>query len=183
MTALEELDVPRPRPDELAASVVRRLDPWWGWAIAGALLALGGLVVGTLALITIAEPLGVADGTLAAQVMTPLCLALGLGAACLVFVRWRRHRVAGKRALVRDGALARATVTDRWRTVKKGRSDVELAVAGGPVLACVFNVWFGPAPGREVRVLWMRDCPTILAFDDAGRMYSGHVDGVAAPGR
>jgi hypothetical protein len=176
MTDLARLDVPRPRPAALAASLVRRLDPWWGWVVAAVLLALAALVVGTLALVTVTPALGIADGTRAAQVTAAVCLLLAGVGAYVVFTRWRRARIGGKRALIRDGLLASATVVDGGRVLEKGRSDLELAITGGPTLRCAFNVWFGPAAGREIRVLWQPGAPTILAFDAAGRMYSGHVD-------
>jgi membrane protein implicated in regulation of membrane protease activity len=175
MTDLEALDVPRPRPEALATSVVRRLDPWWGWVVAGVLLGLAGFVVGTFVMLWVNPALGIADGTRAAQIAALLCLVLGEAAALTIFGQWRRRRLARKRALIRHGTLATATVVKRKRRVNKGRSDLELAISAGPTLRCAFNVWFGPPPGREMRVLWARDNADLLGFDAAGRMYSGHI--------
>ncbi len=175
MTQYDELDVPRPRSEELAAKVVRRLDPWWGWVAAGALLALAGGVVGSLALMVLMPLLGVAEATPVAQVLAVVALGLAESAAFIVFTRWRRARIARKRALVRDGVLTTATVVERSRKLDKGRTDLTLVVSSGPSLRCLFNVWFGPAPGRDIRVLWLRGSATLLAFDTAGRAYSGHV--------
>ena len=148
--------------------------------VAGALLALAGLVLASLALMTVSPWLGIAYGTLAAQLTTLISLALGLSGAHVVFTRWRRARVDGKRALVRDGVLTTASVVRRRLEIDKLRSELSFELRGGPSLRCYFNLWFMPAPGREVRMLWQQGCPSLLAFDAAGRAYSGLVEDVRA---
>jgi hypothetical protein len=176
-----ELDIPTPRPDELCRDFVRRLDPWPGYVIAGALLTLGCLVLSIVAMITVMPKLGIQEKTLGAQVSSIVALALGLVAAYLIFTRWRRARMARKGALIRNGVLTTAVVEDRSMSVSKGRTDVDLRIERGPLVEAAFNVWFSPGARSTIRVLWLPQDSNqhMLAFDDAGRMYSGHIKGLA----
>lgn len=177
----DRLDSATPRPADVCDGFVRRMDPWWGYVFAGALLTLGCLVVSVVALIWITPMLGIEPKTTAAQIASIIALLGGLALAYVIFTRWRRTRTGRKRALIRDGTLARATVIERSMAVEKGRTDIDLAVEGGPIVQCAFNVWFSPRAGSSIRVLWLPldSAPHILAFDEAGRMYSGHIKGVS----
>jgi hypothetical protein len=177
----DELAIPTPRPDALCKRFVQRMDPWWGYVVAGALLALGGAIVGVLALITAMPALGIKEKTLAAQVCAIVALVLGEVLAYVIFTRWRRLRMGRKRTLIRDGTLTTATVGKRSMAIDKGRTTIDLDLAGGPSARCAFNLWFAPSAGAEVRILWLAlgDNPHVLAFDGAGRMYSGHIKSLA----
>jgi hypothetical protein len=174
----DELDVPVPRPEALCRSFVRRLDPIWGYVFAACLLAVGGGVLGVLALITVTPMLGIAAKTLAAKISAIIALALGYLLAYVIFTRWRRARMGSKLALIRDGQLTKAMVEKRSMAVDKGRTDITFALPDGTIMTCAFNFWFAPEAEAAVRVLWSGSSH-MLAFDRAGRMYSGHIKNIS----
>ncbi len=183
MTPLDELSVKAPRPAALYGRYARRLDPWWGFVIAAWVWATGALVVQVLALIAILRAFGLRDGSPGARVVA-LVLFLAVGALTIASFRWwRRHRLASKAALIRDGELVEVQVTARpfeafgW----KSRTALEL-VGANRRLRCVFNRWFLPTVGQPIMLLHHRALAHVVAFGPSGAMYAGHVVDGDAPG-
>ena len=176
MSPLQELSVDAPRPVPLARRYARKLDPWWGFVVAGVVWFVVVLVLTILAAIEVGEALGYADASTGAQVLTVIALVAGLTIGIAGFTWWRRRRLATKARLVRDGDLIEVEVTGRpfrltgWKT----RTTVDLA-GHDRTLRCVFNRWFLPTPGDTITVLHHRSTHHIVAFDRAGAMFSGHV--------
>ena len=178
MTDLDELDVPTPRPEALCKRYANRMDPWWGYAFAAGLLAIFGGVIGVLALIWLGPVLGIVEKSTAAKVAGIVALVLGELLAYVVFVKWRRRRMSQKLALVRDGRIIEARVTNKRVDLQKYSNIVALQY-GRVELTCGFNVWFGPNEGTTIKVLAKDDLTPVLAFSDRGRMYNGVVLRVA----
>jgi hypothetical protein len=174
---LAELDMQTPRPDELCARFARRMDPWWGFVIAGGLFMLVGLIVPTLVLIALGPRLGMVDGSHAAQVFSLGGEAIGALVAWKLFARWRNARLGAKRELIRAGKLVDMTVDAQLSSLLRSRrySHCVRLSGGGVTLDCGFNLWFAPSPGETVHLLYKRGLVPVLAFDASGRMYNGQV--------
>src|SRR5688572_2647229 len=150
------------------------MDPWWGYAFAAGLLAIFGGVIGVLALIWLGPVLGIVEKTTAAKVAGIVALVLGELLAYVVFVKWRRRRMSQKLALVRDGRIIDARVTNTSVDIEKYSKIVTLQY-GRVQLTCGFNVWFGPKEDTTIKILAKDDLKPVLAFSDRGTMFNGVV--------
>ena len=63
MTALEELSVATPRPEALCRRYARKMDPWWGFALAAAIWTICSLTVVSLVGMKLNQVFGFADGS------------------------------------------------------------------------------------------------------------------------
>jgi hypothetical protein len=176
MTPLEELSVAVPRSDALCKRYARKMDPWWGFVLAGAIWAVCALTIVTLAMMKIGGALGYEDGSHGAKMLSAFMMPIGAILAILAFRWWRHRRLAAKEKLVRDGALVEMEVTGRPFQLggSKTRTAVDL-VGDDRAMRCVFNRWFLPSTGETLSVLHHRDVPHVVAFGRSGAMYSGHV--------
>jgi len=178
-SALAELDVPPPRPDALCQRYARRMDPWWGFAIAAALITLFAVVITSVLAIKLMGWLGIRDGSTGAKIVSGGILVVGTVAARQVFRRWRRRRLAVKRRLVRDGVIHEVRVAaSRRELLPSGTRQFSaiVRVVGPQVDEDVgFNLWFSPPVGTTIRVLHEPGLRPVVAFDAAGRMYNGLV--------
>ncbi|HET9991746.1 MAG TPA: hypothetical protein VFQ65_24625 [Kofleriaceae bacterium] len=173
MTPLEELAVATPRDAALCKRYARRMDPWWGFVIAGAIWVVCTLAISVLATIKLGETLGYADGSTGAKVLSMILLVAGAAIAIVTFRSWRRRRLALKEKLVREGALLDMEVTGRpWGDGKTTVVDLEGADRS---LRCAFNRWFLPGKGETIKVLHHPQVSHVVAFGRSGAMYSGHV--------
>lgn len=176
MTNLEELADDVPRPAQVAKRYARRLDPWWGFVIAGIIWAVCAQAIIAIVGIKVNSALGYEDASTGARVVMMTGLVVGGVLAIAGFIWWRRRRLAVKELLVREGDLLDADVTGRpfqlggWKT----RTAVDLE-CDDRALRCVFNRWFLPTPGDTIKLLHHPDVPHVVAFDRSGRMFSGHV--------
>ena len=176
MTPLEELSVATPRSDGLCKRYARRMDPWWGFVIAGAIWAVCSLTVVSLAMMKIGTALDYQDGSHEMKVLSAIMMPAGAVLAIVLFQLWRRRRLATKEKLVRDGALVEMEVSGRPFQLggSKTRTAVDL-VGEDRSMRCVFNRWFLPTTGETIKVLHHRAVPHVVAFGRSGAMYSGHV--------
>jgi len=176
MTPLEELSVATPRSEALSKRYARRMDPWWGFVIAGAIWVVCTLVISSLATMKIGDALGYEDGSTGAQILSLSLLGAGAGLAVVTFVWWRRRRLASKEKLVRDGKLLEMEVTGRPFQLGGSRTRTAVDLEGPDrSLRCVFNRWFLPGKGETIHVLHHPEVSHVVAFGRSGAMYSGHV--------
>lgn len=176
MTPLEELSIATPRADAVCKRYARRMDPWWGFVIAGVIWWVCVMSMTTVAMIKISDSLGYAAGSSGAKKLSMIALPIAFALTIFGFVWWRRRRLGTKEKLVRDGDLVDVEVTGRPFQLggSKTRTAVDL-VGADRELRCVFNRWFLPAKGDTIKLLNHRGVAHVVAFDRDGAMYSGHV--------
>jgi hypothetical protein len=198
---LELLDVPVPRPAELAQRYARKLEPVAGFIAYGVLWILGlgdiAFVGGMMAGIG----LGVAH-----IVSKDVGVAIGLGLGLVLFVlvvvsfaKWASRKRRRARVLIEHGVLTEGPVVDR-ASDKAAQLAARLAFAAtGQRLA---TSWYRvelardghgyhvlapfmlrPEPGATRRVLFHPDARYAFAFDASGRAIPCrlHDDGVRSP--
>jgi hypothetical protein len=173
-TPLEELSVAKPRPAGVCMRLARRLDPAWGFVVAGLIWAVLALSIATVVLMQVIRVLDLADGSTGSRIASLIVLPLGAVAGFYAFRHWRRARLRGKEMLLRDGALVEATVLKRSGDLEE--TEVKL-LAKDRELRCVFHRWFAPAEGSSIRLIHHPATAHVVAFDRHGAMYSGHVRG------
>ena len=178
MSALEELSVPRPRPEALAKRYARRMDPWWGFVLAGVIWTICGFAMTMVLMLKITERLGLEAGSHGAQAAAIIGLLGGGAAIFFTFRWWRRSRLADKALLVRDGELIEVAVTGKPLRLTSTKTTVDLE-GGKRRLRCVFNRWFSPSTGDTFKLLHHRGVAHVVAFDRGGDMYSGSPPRVA----
>jgi hypothetical protein len=174
MSALDELSIPAPRPDPLCRRYARKMDPWWGFVLAGVIWFACAMSMVTLAGIKLTSALGYADGSPETRRLSLIVEVAGLAATIGLFVWWRRRRLATKETLVREGDLVEVTVTGRPLQLSKTRTVVDFD-GDDRELRCVFNRWFLPRTGETVTILHHPRVPHLVAFGSSGGMFSGHV--------
>jgi hypothetical protein len=180
MTALEELSVATPRPEALCRRYARRMDPWWGFALAAAMWTICSLTVVSLVDMKLNDAFGFADGSTNAKILTLALLVVGGVAAVQAFRWWRQRRLAGKERLVREGELVDVVVVKRASSLVSGKSTTVELEGADRALRCEFNVWFLPSEGETIKLLHHRGLDHVVAFGRFGAMYSGHVRRVTA---
>lgn len=176
----DEINVSTPRPEEVCQRFARRMDPWWGYVLAGLLYGVVMLGVTELLALKISEGLGFSDQSRGERIIVCVTLLVGAIASWQLFVRWRRRRIAHKRELVRNGRLIEVVVTKQmrnWARSSRRFSNVVRVTGAGLTLECGFNLLFAP---REHQKFWLLHHPrivAIVAFDDSGAMCNGLVLG------
>ena len=175
MAPLDELSIPVPRPEPLCKRYARRLDPWWGFVVAGTIWTVVAMVVTMLAMMKVSDRLGYEDGSRGAQVLAVISLVGAATFTIVTFRWWRTRRLASKATLIREGALRVMTVTGRPFRLGRSTSTAVDLEGGDRTLRCVFNRWFAPLTGETIKVLHHPAVPHLIAFDRTGSMYSGHV--------
>lgn len=174
MTAFEELSVPKPRPPELCRRYARKLDPWWGFIIAGVIWTIYGMALSVVLMIQIMGRLNIEDGSSSARIASIVTLVVGGAAVFLSFRWWRLARLREKELLVREGDLLEMEVVGRPFQISKYRTTVDLA-GSKRELRCAFNKWFSPR--GTLYVLHQPMVPHVVAFDRDGGIAQGHVVG------
>jgi hypothetical protein len=197
---LELLDVPVPRPAEIAQRYARKLEPAAGFIAYGVLWILG---LGDLALtagLMAGIGLGVAH-VVSKDVGVAIGLVLGFGLFALVvfaFVKWVIRKRRRARVLIEHGVFAEGPVVDK-ASDKAAQLAARLAFAAtGQALAMT---WYRveltrdghryhvlapftlkPEPGATRRVLFHPDARYAFAFDASGKAIPCrlHDDGVGS---
>ena len=178
-----------PRHDEVCDRFVRRIAPWWGFAVYGVVYA----VVSMLAFIAflcvglaVGAALGAVDKSIAINVSG---FAFGLPAFALVwwhFVRWVKRRRGAARPLIRDGELVQGVVIDPFagsavEVARRIATDFAMSRAG--VKFYRVSVQHGvdhhvlripltsaaPEPNSSITVLFNPATKYALVFDRAGK--------------
>ncbi len=176
MSPLDELSVPAPRPEPICRRYARKMDPWWGFVLAGVIWFVCAMSMVTVAGIELTSSLGYEAGSLETRRLSLLIEIAGLVVTIGLFVWWRRRRIATKETLVREGDLVEVTVTGKPFQLAGTKTRTVVDLDGDDrQLRCVFNRWFLPRTGEVITILHHPGVPHLVAFGSTGGMYSGHV--------
>jgi hypothetical protein len=174
-----------PRPDDVCERFAAKIEPWWGFAVYGALYMFPAFVLAGMATLPVFL-LGHAVGAKGATWVNAIALVVALAAFSLAwwpFARWIQRRRRAALPLVRDGELVTGVVADKYagpvgQVAKRVAADlavgrtgmkfyrVQLSHAGEQYLLQVpIAAYSVPAVGTPVTVLYRPSAPYALVID------------------
>jgi len=176
-----------PRPEAVVRHYVRRIEPWYGFAVYGVLwwfVAFVAFAIGVMPGFLLAGAIGVAKTSVLAKVLGIGGGLLAFGASWIPFVRWCKRRRSRVEPLVREGTLYDGRVFDRMSgtggaVAKRLAADFAMSQIGAKYFRVSFerndqhhilqvpNHAFAhpPAKGDALPVLFHPASPYAFVFD------------------
>lgn len=185
-----------PRPDAVVRHYVRRIEPWYGFAVYGVLwffVAFVAFAAGTIPGFLLAGALGLAKTSLLAKVVGIGLGSLAFLAAWIPFLRWCKRKRTRVAPLVREGKLYDGRVSD-WRSgssvevAKRVVADFAMEQIGAKYYRVAFersgarhmlqvpiSIGKPPKAGTPLPVLFHPTSPYALVFDARNKAHVAKV--------